>query len=199
MKTRNRFSAALNGTAVLFATIGLGAGVARAEWLSEAEISIEPAGKPGEMHYSVRLAPGKTQRYDAIVFELHYHQTFPWIDARGKRTMRVHEPVSFVYRRRSVNLVQELDHHISFRVPVDRKDLEKKYGEHTFNKGYPVTIERMTISGVSGKKTLWTYSMPARGKNDIPKLVAEQREREEREKAKTEDLSDLDATPSWLK
>ena len=171
----------------------------RAEWLNEAEISVEPSSKPGEMHYTVRLAAGKTRSYDELVFKLHYHQTFPWVDVHGKKSIRVHEPVSFTYRRRAVKLVVDLDRHISFRVPVDRKELENIYGEKTFNKDYPVTIQRMTISGVLEGKTLWTYDMPSEGKHDIPKIVAEQRAREEKEKSKTEDISDLPDIPDWLR
>ena len=145
---------------------------ARAGWISEIEISSEPT-EDGQVDYSVRILPGKTHQCDKIVFECVYHQKFPWENARGKKYIKVHEPVSFAYRRRDVGLVDSLDTHISFRVPLSRKRLVAAYGDKVFQKEYPITISRMKITATSAGETRWSYDLKADGMHDLTRGRAE--------------------------
>lgn len=177
----------------------VGVGHVDGAWLKTVDIKVEPSGKTGESHYTVRLAPAKTLHYDTIVFELFYRQTFPRVSAGGKSTLKIHEPVSFVYRRQDVELVEDLDYHISFRVPLDRLDLEKTYGARVFHKDYPISIQRLTITGRSNGVALWTYDIPAAGRHEILALTAEQRVRDAGKTITENDPDDLLDVPDWLK
>ncbi len=185
---------------VRVAWLALLAGVVAAgggDWIQELEIKSEPSAKEGEVHYTVRLAAARSHACDHVIFKLFYRQTLPWVDQDGKKSVKIHEPVFFRYQRADVRLTAGLDMHISFRAPMDRAELERIYGEQYFNRKYPIVIERMTISGIFKDKALWTCDVPASGKHDIPKLMAEKRAREEKEKKRKEDVSDLQDAPQW--
>jgi hypothetical protein len=181
----------------LFALLAGAVTAGEADWIQELEIKSEPSAKEGEVHYTVRLAAARSHACDLVVFKLFYRQTMPWVDQDGKKSVKIHEPVFFRYQRAEVRLTAGLDTHISFRVPTDRAELDRIYGENSFHKKYPIVIERMRISGLSKDKVLWTCDVPADGKHDIPKLMAEKRAREEKEKKRKEDVSDLRDAPQW--
>ena len=143
---------------LLYASVFLAAAVlpAPGQWVKEIEIRSELT-VPGKMDFTVRLLPRKTQMVDRLSFACVYHQEFPWEDIRGRKSIKVHEPVAFTYRRRKVKLVQDLDTYISFRVPMDRKKLEATYGRQTFNDDHEITIERMRISAFVQDRKLWSH------------------------------------------
>lgn len=170
------------------------------EWLREVEITVEPGGFDWEAHYSVRIMPDRTQVYDAILLELFYRQEVAVNDGKGKASTKIYEPVSFKYRRADVSLVDDLDHHVSFRVPVGRDVLVSKHGDGTFVKDRPIAIERITMTGIVNGSTVWTYEFGARGKFIVAEVAARQRAEEARKKkVKEEDLGDLVGAPKWLK
>ena len=94
---------------LLLVALELTAGTTAKEWLREVEIKSEPAKNGAEMHYTVRIMPDKTVKYDRIVFEVIYHQEFPWTDSRGRKSTKIHEPVTFLYRRNNISLVDDLE------------------------------------------------------------------------------------------
>lgn len=142
-------------------------------WFREIEVTAETEVE-GKQDITVRLRPETTHHCDVIEFECVYHQEFPWEDARGKKYTKVHEPVSFLYRRTDVKLVNDLDLYISFRVPVDRKDLEARYGSTTFNKNAPITISRVRITGKVGRQALWSYVVPLMARLDATALARQE-------------------------
>lgn len=165
------------GMCLAFAVAGVQ--VTSAGWFREIEVTSE-AEAEGKQDITVRLRPDTTHHCDVIEFECVYRQEFPWEDARGKKYTKVHEPVSFIYRRADVKLVNDLDCYISFRVPVDRKDLEARYGNTVFNKQCPITISRVKITGKVNGQTLWTYVVPLPARLDAAALARQdQPEREE--------------------
>lgn len=164
------------------------------QWVRDVEIK-KVLGRDGQDEYTIRITPGKTQQYAELRFECVYHQEFPWTNFRGERYQKIHEPVSFVYRRRDAHLVNDLDFCVSFRVPMKREVLEDKYGEKVFNKKYPITVSKIRFSGIVDSKALWTVDLPSEGKYKIEELLAAETARKEKEKQKKEDTSDLRNPP----
>ncbi len=138
----------------------------RAGWLGEVKISHEPE-KKGQIDYTVRITPAKTHSCDQIIFECVYHQEFPWVNLRGKKYLKIHEPVSFTYRRQKVKLVADLDTCISFRVPISKERLSTIYGQKVFRKGFPITISRIKLSGLTEGKIRWSHDLKSDGKHDL--------------------------------
>jgi len=152
----------LLGTLCLFLLCPAG----RAGWLKEVEISHEPE-KDGQMDYTVRILPARTHSCDRIVFECVYHQEFPWEDVRGRRYIKIHEPVSFTYRRPSVRLVADLDAYISFKVPISMARLTAAYGAGVFREDSAVTISRIKLSGLAEGQTCWSYDLKSDRTHDL--------------------------------
>ncbi|MDI6775080.1 MAG: hypothetical protein QME60_06770 [Verrucomicrobiota bacterium] len=159
-------------------------------WVRIVDIAVEP-GPAGQDEYTIKITPERTRKYDELRFECVYHQEFPWQNFRGEKCQKVHEPVSFTFRRAEIELVNELDAHVSFRVPMDREALKQKHGEKVFNPDYPITVSRMKISGIVEDKPLWTVELPPKGKHVVAETLARQAAELEKERRKKEDLSDL--------
>lgn len=128
-------------------------------WFKAIEVSTEEAVE-GTVDVSVRMQPGKTFACERIEFECVYHQEFPWQNVRGKKYIKKHEPVTFMYRRDDVRLVNDLDAYVSFRAPYGLPALSKKYGPKVFNADYPVTIDRIRITGYDAGGRIWRYEVP---------------------------------------
>jgi hypothetical protein len=150
------------------------AGVVHAGWVREIEIKADP-DEDGKRIYSFRFTPDKTQTYDRIEFECVYRQEFPWEDMRGRKYNKVHEPVTFIFRRDDIRFVNDLDAFINFRVPVSRKRLVAKYGEKTFNKESPIKLDRFRVTATANKKILWNLVLRAGGKFDVRALTEEKK------------------------
>jgi len=138
----------------------------QADWLKEVELSHDPE-KDGQADYTVRILPAQTHLCDQIILECVYRQKFPWENARGKKYIKIHEPVSFTYRRHHVRLVADLDAYISFRVPISPERLSSAYGPTVFRKGVPITVSRIKISGLLKGKPLWSHDLEADQKHDL--------------------------------
>lgn len=154
------------------------AGFAHAGWLREIEIKADP-DEDGKRIYSFRFTPDETCHYDRIEFECFYRQEFPWEDLRGRKYTKVHEPVTFIFRRDNIKFVNDLDAFVNFRVPVSRKRLVKKYGDKTFNKDAPINLDRFRVTATANRKTIWNLVLRAGGKFDVRALTEERKQEEE--------------------
>ena len=128
-------------------------------FFSEIEVLSDPEVN-GQKDYTVRFHPVESHTCDEVVFECIYAQEIPWTEADGKKSVKIHEPVRFAYRRAGAKFVNDLDHYISFRVPVAFSRLERMYGEGVFKAEYPVVIRRMRISGSASARTSLVRSRP---------------------------------------
>jgi len=144
-------------------------------WVREMEIRSEPEDQ-GQKVYMIRFTPGKTVIYDEIAFECVYRQEMPWEDMRGRKYTKVIEPVTFIFRRSSVSFVNELDADINFKVPVSYARLSEKFGLTTFNKAYPISVNRIRITAVAAGAAAWQVELSGEGKFDTGKTTAEKEE-----------------------
>ena len=128
------------------------------DWFQLIQVTSEETAA-NKMDYTVRFTPARNHHCDKIVFECVYHQKFPWENVRGKKYIKVHEPVNFEYIRRDVKMVHDLDEYISFRTPYGLETLSKVYGPKFFNKDFPVTVDRIIMTGFSGGAEIWTYAV----------------------------------------
>lgn len=156
------------------------------DYLVEIEIAPEEEAY-GQKDYTVRLLPGKTHRCKVITFGCVLQQKFPWEDTRGRKYIKVHEPMTYVYRERDVKLVHDLDRYISFRAPIGLDRLKRMYGEKTFNPDHPVVVSRikMTATGEDGAE-LWSYELEPKGTYSMADLAAGKKGADE------DDIEDLD-------
>jgi hypothetical protein len=134
--------------------------------IREVEVTAEPE-EDGKRIYTIKILPGETVNYEALEFRCIFRQEFPREDLQGRKSMKVHEPIVFVYRHPDARLVDDLHAYFNFRVPVSIERLKKKYGEDVFNQDAPVTVARIRISGIKGEKTLWSHEVEAKGKHTI--------------------------------
>ena len=130
--------------------------------LTEVEITPDPV-RDGQQTFDVRLTPGETRTYDKLTFDCVLHQEFPKTTTDQRSGTQIHEPAVFTYRRRDVKMVEELDVHISFQIPISLERLTEIYGATTFNTNYPVTVSRMTISAAQKNDTVWSFEFKAGG------------------------------------
>jgi hypothetical protein len=153
--------------------LALGAGAVRANvtnWIREIEITPDPI-RDGHQIFAFRFMPDKTASYDLIAFECTYHQEFPWEDVRGRKYTKIHEPVTFVFRRAGPSFVNDLDAYINFRVPMAMPLLIQSYGPTTFNKEAPISISTIAIVATVNGQTAWSVKLPSKGKFDARPLT----------------------------
>jgi hypothetical protein len=153
------------GTIGLVMALEMAARANSTNWIREIEITPDPV-KDGHQVFAFRFMPDKTASYDLIEFECTYHQEFPWEDVRGRKYTKVHEPVTFIYRRVGVSLVNDLDAYINFRVPMALPLLIQSYGPTTFNKEHPITVSRVAITATAGGQKAWSVTFPSKGRFD---------------------------------
>jgi len=153
MKTPLRESALLLLAWVLTASAGP---------LREVEITPDPAQGDHQV-FTVRITPGETHVYEKMTFECTYHQEFTSQATESKGAKVIHEPESFTYRQRDVKLVDDLDTHVSFRVPISYAKLRDMFGLTAFNTNAPVTISRMTITAFTSEGKAWSVELAADG------------------------------------
>lgn len=139
---------------------------AMADPVREIEITSTPP-KDGLLIVDVRITPGQTAQYERMTFDCVLRQEFPSEATHLKRETKVHEPAFFTYRRKDIKMVEDLDTHISFKVPVSIGRLMEIYGITTFNTNFPVSVSRIVISA-SSKTLSWTYDIPANGVHKPP-------------------------------
>lgn len=128
------------------------------------EIEITPDPVLGDTQvFTVRITPGETCVYDKMLFACFYHQEFASQATETRGAKVVHEPEFFTYRRRDVKLVDDLDTHISFRVPISRAKLVDMFGVTAFNTNAPVTIAHIVITAYTNESRAWSYDLKAEG------------------------------------
>lgn len=152
----DRVCAVALGVSVLAATAVM------AEPVREVDVTTDPP-ENGQQTITIRMTPGETATYDVMAISCVYRQVFTseTSDQTGKTV--VHEPEKFVYRRKDFKMVDDLDCHVSFRVPVSLDRLKAIYGDTTFRTNAPVTISRLTISASVNKQVQWSFEIPASG------------------------------------
>ena len=148
------------------------------DWFREIEVTSEET-VANKMDYTVRFTPARNHLCDRIVFECVYHQEFPWENARGRKYIKIHEPVNFVYRRPAVKMVNDLDQHVSFRAPYGLATVVAKYGPKLFNKDFPVTVDRILMTAFCGQQKLWSYAVPIGAKLSSEALAKQQADQAE--------------------
>ncbi len=127
-----------------------------------AEVKSDPPVASGKQVWSFRFTPGETRDYEQIVFECVLKQEYTKRGSDGSvRKMSV-EPASFVYREKNVRMVEDLDKHISFWVPLGMSDIQQAYGK-MFQTNAPVTVSRFKITAIAEGKEAWTIEMPNSG------------------------------------
>lgn len=145
---------------LLFAALSLtalSAFGAKSPFFKEMEISREDEGEIGKAIYTVRLLPAESQTVDKLIFECQYRQTFPWENSRGEKMIKKHEPGTFKYQRKNERLTNDLDCHVNFRLPMSLELVKKMHGDRVFRDGVPVTVSRMTITGIKDGKEVFNY------------------------------------------
>ena len=142
------------GLAVLFA---LAAAVhTRAAPVKEWEIKLDEAPVSGKQVVSCRFTPGETKDYDVLIFECALRQEYVKKDSTGKERRRVVEPATFTYREQAVRMVEALDKHLSFWVPVGVEQVREAFGDTLFVADAPVTISKLKVTAMSGGEAVWT-------------------------------------------
>ncbi len=149
---------------LLLAAISAGAAAPVREW----DARKDGAPADGKQVLSVRLAPTATKEYEMLVFEIPLRQSYERTDSLGKTTRRTTEPAVFVYREKNVRLVQDLDKHISFWVPVALNLVREAFGETLFVDA-PVLIQTVRITAMVNGVKEWTIEAPLDGSVCRPK------------------------------
>ncbi|MBN1865639.1 MAG: hypothetical protein JW808_12145 [Victivallales bacterium] len=111
----------------------------------------------GKSIFTVFIRPGETMRLDKIEYLVPYHQSFPFEDSRGNSYTKTHEPAVFKYTRQKVKLVEDLDDHVNFRVPVSFGRLKVIYGNLTFHPDYPILIPQIKIVAYNRGNVVWEH------------------------------------------
>ena len=138
-----------------------------ADPLREIEISAD-APEHGQQVFTVRMTPGETVACDKLTFECVFHQEYPDQTSDQKKGIETRDPATFVYRRKDIKLVDDLDSFVSFRVPISMQRLVDIYGATAFNTNAPVTVSKMFITAVVEDKPIWTYEVEAKGLHKPP-------------------------------
>jgi hypothetical protein len=134
-----------------------------AEPVREVEVTPDPV-RDGQQTFDVCLTPGETRTYDKLTIDCVLHQEFPKATTDQQAGTQVHEPAVFTYRRREVKMVEELDVHISFKVPMSFERLKEIYGATTFNTNYPVTVSRLVVTALVKDVKVWSFEVKAEGR-----------------------------------
>lgn len=127
--------------------------------VTNVSITLDPPDA-GKQVVTVRLTPTETRQYSQFVFDCRLRQEFDWPGNKGQTIRRTIEPVTFTYRRPDVKMVDGLDLHISFFVPVDIAELRTRYGRSTFVTNAPVTVSRVTVTAHSDEGPIWSFTRP---------------------------------------
>lgn len=166
MKTPNarhrQFPAALRVNLMGIGLFALSCGTAISEPVRQVEITPDPPDN-GQQVFTIRFTPGETKTYDLVTFTCVLRQEFASATTDRRTGNVVHEPESFVYRRKDLKMVDDLDCHVSFRVPVGLDRLKGIYGDTAFYTNAPVTVPRMTIAAFQKKQMIWSFEVPANG------------------------------------
>jgi hypothetical protein len=135
-------------------------------YIREINIKSEPEAL-GQKTFMVRFTPSKTAVYDEIILECVYRQELPWEDMKGRKYTKILEPVNFIFRRGSASFVNDLDADVNFKVPMAYDTLSQKFGATTFNKAFPIAVNRILITGIVGGEVVWKLELASSGTFDV--------------------------------
>lgn len=138
------------------------AGITGAGPVNEIEVTPDPP-RNGQQVFTVRFTPGETLTYTRITFDCTYRQSFPSQTSDQPSGIKVIEPAVFTYRATAMKMVESLDCHISFRVPLDIHKLQEIYGNHTFNTNYPAVVSKIKVTATEKETVLWSYDLKPEG------------------------------------
>lgn len=124
--------------------------------VKEWEIKLDEAPVSGKQVVSCRFTPGETKDYDVLIFECVLRQEYVKKDSSGKERKRTVEPATFTYREQSVRMIEALDKHISFWVPVGVEQVREAFGDTLFVADAPVTIAKIKVTAMSGGDPVWS-------------------------------------------
>ncbi len=153
LKTQRTFTA--NNLVILLFFLFLGL-CAEDSKIEELQVTREDEDN-GKSIFTVFIRPGETASLDRIEYLVPYHQSFPFEDSRGNSYDKTHGPAVFKYTRQKVKLVEDLDDHVNFRVPVSLDRLKVIYGNLTFHPDYPILIPKIKIVAYSRGKVIWEH------------------------------------------
>ncbi len=157
--------------ACLSALSAVAAVPASAPGVREWSVTTEPPVR-GKSLVTVRMTPSVTQDYDALVFDCTLRQEYTRTGSDGAAHKRVVEPAVFTYRETDARMVEDLDKHVSFRVPVGLDDVRNAFGDTLFVDEAPVTISHITIKAMKGDQVVWQVESPPSGTHAPPKPAA---------------------------
>lgn len=160
MKTLTPSRSALLAAAL--ATGLLSTALAGAVGVKLVEVTSDPPVASGKQVWSFRFTPAQTRDYEQIVFECVLRQEYTKRGSDGSVRKVSVEPATFVHREKNVRMVEDLDQHISFWVPLGREDIRQAYGT-MFQTNAPVTVSRFKISAIADGQTAWTIEVPNQG------------------------------------
>ncbi len=130
--------------------------------INEIEITPDPL-KNGQQVFTFRFNSGETLTYAKITFDCTYRQSFPSQTSDQPSGTKVIEPAVFTYRAKDVKMVENLDCHVSFRVPMDIHKLQEIYGDHTFNTNYPAIVSKIKVTALKQETVLWSFDLTPEG------------------------------------
>lgn len=135
--------------------------------IREWSITTEPPVR-GKSLVTVRMTPSVTADYDALEFDCTLRQEYNRTGSDGVAHKRVVEPAVFTYRETDARMVEDLDKHVSFRVPVGLEDVRNAFGDTLFVDEAPVTISRITIKAMKDGQVMWQVESPPFGTHTPP-------------------------------
>ena len=109
------------------------------------------------------MTPSITKDYDALVFDCTLRQEYTRTGTDGVAHKRVVEPAVFTYRETDARMVEDLDKHVSFRVPVGLDEVRTAFGDTLFVDEAPVTISHITIKAMKDGQVVWQLDSPPYG------------------------------------
>ncbi|MEI6563695.1 MAG: hypothetical protein WCO42_05230 [bacterium] len=146
------------------------AGVSGAGPVNEIEVTPDPP-RNGSQIFTLRFNPGETLTYEKLTFDCTYRQSFPSQTSDQPTGLKIIEPEVFTYRSHDVKMVENLDCHVSFRVPLDIHKLQEIYGEHSFNTNYPAVVSKIKVTASEKENVLWSYVLKPEGLHEFPSAV----------------------------
>lgn len=126
------------------------------------EVTSDPPVASGKQVWSFRFTPAQTRDYEQIVFECVLRQEYTRRGSDGSVRKVSAEPARFVHREKNVRMVEDLDKHISFWVPLGMRDIQQAYGK-LFQTNAPVTVSRFRISAIADGQEAWKIEVPNAG------------------------------------
>lgn len=129
--------------------------LAEEEFVTAVEVSLDPRTEKERIVVNSSFTPVDTVEYDRIVYKCTLRQVIRIPKKGGGFKNKIYEPIKFKYVRRDVRMIEELEKHIHFPVPVGLEELRDKYGRLTFKFDQPVTVSHVEITAFRHGQKVW--------------------------------------------